>query len=299
MSKVLAIFCADIHLRSASPRSRIDDFQKAQWNKINQLTLLAQKHDCPIICSGDLFDVAKSSNELVLRAIEELPFMYVVPGQHDLPNHRISALNKSSLGVLQGAGKLKVVLEPLELDNFILFPFPFGEEVTCISPNKKKKTLAVTHQLILDSAKSAWSGYDGEVAHTFLDKVSGYDMVLSGDNHVTFVHEIKDKILVNPGSLMRQNSDQVEHKPSVFLWKDCADDPVQQVFLEVESSVLKESNTQSIARFEGSQELYIKLKGLSGQDDSKISFQSNLQHLLKTTPEPTKIFIWESYHSNK
>ena len=54
-----AILCGDVHLREDSPICRTDDVWAAQWKKIDFISDLQKTHDCPVLCSGDLFDYWK------------------------------------------------------------------------------------------------------------------------------------------------------------------------------------------------------------------------------------------------
>ena len=60
------ILCADIHLMESTPICRLDDFvEQTQWRKLQWLKDLAIKHNCPVLCSGDLFDYWKPSPALL------------------------------------------------------------------------------------------------------------------------------------------------------------------------------------------------------------------------------------------
>ncbi len=90
------ILTADWHLRDETPPCRIDDFQQAQWDKINEVSSLQRKYNCPVLHAGDLFHYWKPSPWLISKAIQELPGRFFsVAGQHDLPQHSLDLLNKS------------------------------------------------------------------------------------------------------------------------------------------------------------------------------------------------------------
>ena len=63
-----AILCGDVHLREDSPICRTDDVWAAQWKKIDFISDLQKTHDCPVLCSGDLFDYWKPSPNLLTFA---------------------------------------------------------------------------------------------------------------------------------------------------------------------------------------------------------------------------------------
>src|SRR3972149_9530571 len=115
--KTLAILTADIHLRDTQPVCREDDYWEAQKKKIEFILDMADELSCPIFVAGDFFDKAKSSPYLEQWIISEIrshgsPKIYVIPGQHDLPNHSIELIKKSSLSVLASAGVIDLFETP-------------------------------------------------------------------------------------------------------------------------------------------------------------------------------------------
>ena len=63
-----------------------------------------------------------------------------------------------------------------------------------------------------------------------------FDIILTGDNHQTFDIEIDNKILVNPGSVLRMKSNQDKHKPCVFLYQD----KLEKIYLPIEKDVFRD-----------------------------------------------------------
>lgn len=56
--------------------------------------------------------------------------------------------------------------------------------------------------------------FPGKTARDFLAKY-GYDLIISGDNHLTFIEEYQGRILVNTGSLVRLSIDQKGRQPVI------------------------------------------------------------------------------------
>jgi len=94
--QVSAILCSDLHLREDTPICRTDDYKAAQAKKVEWLQHLADTHCCPILCAGDVFDNWNISAEMATWAIENMPTMYAIPGQHDLPSHNLELIKKPS-----------------------------------------------------------------------------------------------------------------------------------------------------------------------------------------------------------
>ena len=67
--------------------------------------------------SHALFTVVKMS-ALISFAIRELPSCYAIPGQHDLPNHSYTDIQRSAYWVLVEAGIIKkIVIEVAQIRN--------------------------------------------------------------------------------------------------------------------------------------------------------------------------------------
>ena len=83
---------SDPHLRDSIPTCREEEeFQEAQWNKMDFIKALQVKHDCVVLCGGDFFHHWKASPWLLSKTIEHLPARFhTIYGQHDLPQHNIS-----------------------------------------------------------------------------------------------------------------------------------------------------------------------------------------------------------------
>ena len=123
---VVAIACSDIHLTLTPPaaRAKEPDWFAAMLRPLNELRHLAKIHEVPIICGGDVFDTWRVPNELVNWAIQHLPEMYSIPGQHDLPFHQIDDIDKSAYRTLEWVGVLKQLpSEGLWLDPIVVHGF--------------------------------------------------------------------------------------------------------------------------------------------------------------------------------
>ena len=192
-----AILGADFHLRDSSPRCRTDDYLETQKRKIAYVKELQQKYNCPILHAGDLFDKWNNNPSLLYLAIADLPSEFIsIPGNHDLPRHRSEYLNESSIGVLGIANRITLT------DSYTI----------------GKRRILMLHQFVWNEKRPSWIKDDSSAAMTLLKKYKEYDVILTGDNHETFVVQYKGRVLVNPGSLMRMDADQEHHKPVVFFY---------------------------------------------------------------------------------
>lgn len=273
-----AILCSDIHLRDSIPVARIDDYWLAQEKKIKFISDLQKEHDCLIFCAGDIFHKAKSSQYLEAWAIDFLPPMTCIAGQHDLPNHNFENLNKSSLGVLQSAGIVNVL------------NIPFGD-IGVVYEIKNKK-IAMTHRMILKPDDKQDKIIGGMDTIKLLKKYPEYDLILTGDNHKSFTVEHEGRLLVNPGSMMRMTAGQINHKPRVYLW-DAEKNEVEIVYLPIEKDVISREHIEIQKEKDAKIEAFINRMKQDYEID--ISFDSNMKSFLQSNevrPSVEKI-IWE------
>lgn len=302
MKKPIAIFVSDIHLREQAPRSRKDDFWNTQWDKLSQIKNIAENYNTdwgvPIFCSGDLFHHWKPSPELLSKAIVNLPFMYVIPGQHDLPNHNIDLLHKSGLDTLEKANAIKIIRdEPIVFNfhrkgvsNFIVCAFQWGKQIEEISGTAQFKSVAMIHQLITEGKDQLTEYGNGSTADSIMKKAKGFDLIVAGDNHKTFSVKKGNQILINPGSMMRNNIDQIDHKPCVYLWDG---EDVEPVYLSIKEDVF--DLTKKDTEFEKTLKINAFIEHLKVGYQLGLSFENNMDSFfaIHKTDQTIKNIIYE------
>ena len=95
------LLTADWHLRSTAPVGRIDDFTRAQFNKLEWMLAVAEETGAVIVQAGDFFDRPMPTLTLLSSVVELLlrhptVEIYCVYWHHDLGYHttrRNSGLN--------------------------------------------------------------------------------------------------------------------------------------------------------------------------------------------------------------
>jgi len=215
--KPVAVLCADIHLSMNPPVARRSESNwfTAMGRTLDQIGDLARDLSVPVICAGDIFDRWNSPPELINFALHRLPMMYAIPGQHDLPFHRMDFIEKSAYWTLVMADKIQQ-LTPAGIDfgPFCFYGFGWNQEIGPPDYNYDKKHIAVVHSFI-------WTGdygYQGapEEARVkyFRKKLEGYSAAVFGDNHKGFLTE-KEPHILNCGTLFRRKSDEIDYRPSV------------------------------------------------------------------------------------
>ena len=237
------ILCADLHLREDQPECRTDDYFKAQHEKIKWLYNLKAEKGNPgvILCAGDIFHKAKVSKRFEIFCMKELPQMYCIPGNHDLPSHSINEIENSSIGILEGAGEIEIFKTPLDT----IYKFEsYGMKIGMI------------HSLLhRDNPVKVEGKIISTKAIKILKDNPDCDIILSGDNHQTFIEEWEGRFLFNPGSMMRMTAAQIEHEPCVILFDAKTKDYKYECFPFVGGEVSrnhiekKEKHDERMSRF--------------------------------------------------
>lgn len=231
-SNATAILTADWHLRHDVPACRTDDYIAAQERKVRFVADLALDNECPVVVAGDLFHRWNPPLSLVAWALAALPDdMLVIPGNHDLPQHRSDLLHKSALGVLFAAGRVGI----LERSGTALVGAhsAFYDAYLPVGVN-----VIVAHALVW-SGRPPFPGAEdvGGSALQVLKRNPEAQLIVTGDNHQQFDLEYKGRRLVNPGSLMRMTAVQDNHAPAVYLWY-AETNELERVEIPVEQGVV-------------------------------------------------------------
>jgi len=233
--KVIAILCADIHLSHKPPiwRSNEPDWYVAMSRPLYEIGELQEKYECPVLCAGDIFDKWNSPAELINWAMIHLPKeMYSIPGQHDLPEHDYKQLYRSAYMSLVRGRCVRDMFELMcpPLRTFNMNAVPFGWKLKSVPKELKKikwvKNIAIVHDYVwygkakypnAPKEKEIPKGIKKPNKHMVNGKYYGYDVIVFGDNHKSFLTHIGKTIIFNCGTLMRRKSDEVDYKPQVGL----------------------------------------------------------------------------------
>jgi DNA repair exonuclease SbcCD nuclease subunit len=148
----------------------------------------------------------------------------VIPGQHDLPNHRLSEWKEGVLGSLATLDRVKVLIDPYVpfiTESYCIYGFPWGVDI--ISPEglsrNNRMRVAMVHTLAYDGKKPYPGAPETGNVKQLSEKFAWADLVVSGDNHQTFTYQSPNHLWVNPGSFLRTSAKQIDHAPTVFLWE--------------------------------------------------------------------------------
>lgn len=283
------IFVGDIHVTDKIPICRTDDYIKTLEKKFNWLTDIQTKYQCPIITPGDLFENWKPSPELLSWCAEFLPDnIFTIPGNHDLPAHNLELLKKSGLSTLAKFKKLHLLVHPSDIHTFkienkkiSLCPFPWKAPLAPYGENRNTSfNIAICHTMVYKS-KLPWEGCIADSARAIMRKLKGYDLILTGDNHQSFaVTNFPDQgILINPGSFTRTKSDQLNHRPCIYLWN--IEGEIEKIYIPIEKGVISKdhiiSQQEKIKRESDFTHTLLEKNTISSsfEDNMKIFFEDN------------------------
>jgi len=283
--KADAILSADFHLRDSIPICRGDEFESAQWKKVDFISALQKTHDCPVLHSGDLFNHWKPSPYLLSKTMEHLPDeFYTIYGNHDLPQHNFEERDKSGIYVLEQAGKLKVLQGTHwgEKPKGASWQFYIHRDA---SGDAEVREVLIWHVMTYQT-KLPWPGCTDPKAAGILRKYKDYDVILTGHNHKAFVETYEKRLLVNPGSITRQDADQIEFAPRVYLYY-AETNTVEAAFLPIESDAVSRAHIERSSERDDRIDAFITKIG--GEYDAGLNFETNLEKFFQSNNIRTSV----------
>ena len=294
-----AILTADIEIRSHTPICRTDDHWTAQAKKIKWLRKLQKEHACPIFDAGDLFDKkykTHPSHQLLSWAITHLPlFFYTIPGNHDLPGKSIENYDNSAMAVLERATILKNCFKGFKpaTQGMYVYGYPWGAELKPPTFFSHVKNIALVHAMVYKD-ELPWPGCEGHSAQEIMDLLPGFDLIVTGHHHATFTHRDEDRILVNPGSFMRNDADQIDHEPCVFLWYADAK-RFKRVYVPIEQGVISREHIE--IKNTRANRLDAFVEKLGEQAVEGVDFHRNLENAVNNNnlQQPVIDKVWQYY----
>lgn len=296
MIKPDLIACADLHLRTDTPRCRTDDFISAMWTKVAFLRGLSKEFPkATVVCAGDVFDSwhqGMDSPQLIADAIECLPPMIVVPGQHDLPQHSLANYSKSALRALECGRKDVDVLGTttvcrIQFPTYTIYGAPFGQEPKAPTKLKTNKDILLWHKYVWSGQRPFPTADDKSKGHTILKRLNGYDLIITGDNHIPFHYCSDDgRMLINCGSMMRTTTIQKDYKPAVWLIQ-LEPLKVEKQYYPIEDGVVSTEHLDAVVKVEVLAD-FINEVGKSSL--SPLDFVANVHQYAETNnlPQPTR-----------
>lgn len=277
----------DLHLRSTRPKFRCDNFKETMDDKLHQI--MEQVHSSKvdiIVQPGDFFDTVRVPYSIIAEMMGiistyQIPW-YVVFGQHDLRFHNLDTSN-TPLQVLIKSKYVKLLSpsSPQIIDDVKLWGKSWGESLPSCEVEDNYTHVLVAHHMVIDKSK-VWEGQkDYDTAKNILRNYK-FDLSVFGDNHNSFLRSVRDRHVVNCGSLFRSSISQRDHHPNICIYNSRTG-RIDRKYLQVKpfSQVmdLERASEEEIIKKRSSSFVLNLKKSFEGN----IDFRSNLQYALEET----------------
>lgn len=290
---IVAICCADIHLSLNPPlaRSQEPNWFEAMARPLKELeNLKMDLGGVPILCAGDVFDRWNPTPELINFAMDHLPQMYAIPGQHDLPFHSYADIQKSAYWTMVKHERIVNVDPQFRFSSHRVMGFPWGRAIQCPPPIE---IMGLNIALVHEYTWTKDAGYpDAPESHRLnTAKYQGYDMVIIGDNHISWdSFGVCPPYIWNAGGFYRRKSDEVDHRPRVGLIH--ADGSVESHYLDCSKDVLVPTahGEQAIVSHEVSA-FVNHLRTLHG---ASLDYREELVRAMRSQPDDVKKLLLEA-----
>lgn len=289
MKHPIAVLISDIHLSHLKPICYAQDLD---WYSLmeyylEQLRAEANEKDIPVIFAGDLFDKWNAPAELINFAIQNLPYMYGIPGQHDIPHHNFELLNKSAWSILELAECIEFVnRERMLSSNLMIHPVQWGESIDSVRLEKNRCCqLLLTHKYIWTDYKNSYPNAPKEnMIGAYKKALSSYDAALFGDNHKGFLAKAGKCHVLNNGAMMRRKSDEINYQPCYgLLYKDGS---IERVPFDTSRDVFD----SSVLDVEINQDIDLSfISKLRDLKDRKLDFESEVKHIVDSKVYPDSV----------
>jgi DNA repair exonuclease SbcCD nuclease subunit len=218
---MLILFIGDGHITGRNPVARTDDLVTLQFKKWEEIITIANHYQCPIITSGDIFNVAIIANSLlnqfgmILNKLDHP--MYFVWGNHDLMYHNLEMWDRTSMGVCwTNNKKLKHISE-----FYIDYKIPWDYRDWDCPINKNKSPFLLTHKAVITTqqvGKNSWILEDKVFADAIENtpELHNYKLILCGHWHKQYILTYNKIKIINAGPIIRRTVDELQ-QPQVLL----------------------------------------------------------------------------------
>ena len=237
----------DLHLRDTIPKGRKDHYDTVLMNKFKFILDTCDKHNIKaLIQPGDFFESAhvpafalphsstpayKRTAAVSFRTLRQAARLlsshqvkvYIVYGQHDLRYH-VSNTDNVPLRLFEDFNLVKrlcpndgTLLNSLTEKKRVVAWGSSWNEKEPVGMDPKDVNIWATHRMVIDNEK-LWDGMKEFALAKHLLKKNPFALIVTGDNHKSFVTKYGIRWLVNCGSLGRTNIDQAAHIPHFIIF---------------------------------------------------------------------------------
>jgi DNA repair exonuclease SbcCD nuclease subunit len=214
------ICTADWHLRSQKPRCRLDnDWIETQETALAYLASYAKKYEADIAVIGDIFHSTNETTNEVIGLVQETALLlektgqtlYILAGNHDLPQHNLDNIHRSAFNILLNSKNIRSLSEIIIGADERISAVNFGAK------DIQDADIVFKHVLCFPENERIPPNANIVKPSELFTQFTKAKYIFTGDYHRQFVYKKNDKMLLNPGCLLRQAADMMEYEPSVFL----------------------------------------------------------------------------------
>jgi DNA repair exonuclease SbcCD nuclease subunit len=248
---------------------------------LHEIQWLKEKYEVPVLCAGDIFDHWRSPPELINFALEHLPEMYAVPGQHDMPLHSMDDIKKSAFWTLVEAKKVFLVTLGTTVGGVWIGGAEWGGELPGVFAGTEIK-VALLHAYAWIQGKSYPGAPEANELGSYRKMLKGYDVAIFGDNHKGFLAECGKTQVMNCGTLMRRKSDEIKYRPQVGLLLSTG----KIIPYRLDTQDDKIEVTEAVKKAEVDTDLEQFLQGLTQLQNSRLDFVEAMKQVLEDRKPP-------------
>lgn len=223
----VAVVSSDWHLTDKVPASRActkEEWYREMEERVTAMVEKANELKVPLVVAGDVFHTWKEPVALVDRVTDWLgecrEWIHMIPGQHDLPYHRLDLLKDSPLQLLRLLPKVNVIdglaSESLGGGWSALFcPWGQWKNIPEDDPNDDvARWLLVAHRFVYTHGSFPGADPAGKIySSEMVSKLRGFDAAVFGDNHSPFECNVNGTKVWNNGSVLRHKKNERDDFP--------------------------------------------------------------------------------------
>lgn len=275
------LLASDTHFSGTRPVSRRDpDWIGAQEKTLQFLVDTANAHQAPLALTGDVLDHARVATvvvNMVLRCFREvLHGVYLIPGNHELLNHRWEDVEQASIGIILKSYPLIPQIDGVQ------DAAPFGKDRDTGAP------VVFTHQLVFRDEKSKPGKAVGHTAQSLLDSLPSAKWIFTGDYHDSYWHTSPDgRHVVNPGCTMVHNAAKIGDVCRCAL-VDIDAESVEWIEIPDDPSMVSDAHLRTVEARESRVGAFLeRVKGAGGV---VLDFRANLDAVIQQLDPKSKTY---------
>lgn len=237
IGSIKVLFFTDSHYTARTPKNRKDDLFETSLEKTREIVELANSLGVDFcLHGGDFFDRPDVTDLVagqVAKILRKLNCeLYGIAGGHDLFGNNLEKLHNTKLGLLEGAGIIKILHHP-SVDRVIFSKGIYSLQITgtsshfgidyenikddyVLTEKDAQYALHAVHGMLMP--KQFIPGAQAVMVDDIKETLA--DITIAGHYHLGFKPVTVDgKTFINPGGIVRKNNDEkeMERTPGVLL----------------------------------------------------------------------------------